>query len=50
MHGTIHATMENLNAHRGDKGGHARTAPEAFEMRYLLLNICNVALLLLDYE
>jgi len=50
MHKTIYATIENLNAHRGDEGGHARATPEAFEMRYLLFSICNVALLLLDYE
>lgn len=50
MHGTIRATIEKLNAHRGDEAGHARAAPEAFEMRYLLFSICNVALLLLDYK
>jgi hypothetical protein len=42
--------MTKLAAHRGDKGGHGRNAPDAIEMRYLLFSICNIALLILDYQ
>jgi hypothetical protein len=49
IHSTIRITITKLNAHRGDKGGHGKTSPEPYEMRYLLFCICNVALLLLDY-
>jgi hypothetical protein len=50
LHGTIHATIAKLDAHRGDKGGHGKASPEPHEMRYLLFSICNIALLLLDYD
>jgi hypothetical protein len=50
IHKTIHATIVKLGAHRGDKGGHGKDSPEPHEMRYLLFSICNIALLLLDYE
>lgn len=49
LHPTIHDTMIKLAGHRGDKGGHARSAPYSHEIRYLLFSICNIALLLLDY-
>jgi hypothetical protein len=50
LHRTIHATIAKLDAHRGDKGGHGKASPEPHEMRYLLFSICNIALLLLDYN
>lgn len=50
LHSTIHAAMIKLNAHRGDKGAHAKSSPKPHEMRYLLFSIMNIALLLLDYE
>jgi len=50
LHRTIHATIAKLDAHRGDKGGHGKASPEPHEMRYLLFSICNIALLLLDYD
>ncbi len=50
LHPTIHDTITKLAAHRGDEGGHGRDAPESHEMRYLLFSICNIALLLLDYQ
>jgi len=50
IHKTIHATIVKLDAHRGDKGGHGKASPNPHEMRYLLFSICNVALLLLDYN
>jgi hypothetical protein len=50
LHGTIHATIAKLDAHRGARGGHGKASPEPHEMRYLLFSICNVALLLLDYN
>jgi hypothetical protein len=49
LHGTIHQTLIRLDGHRGDKGGHGKDAPPSHEIRYLLLAICNAALLLLDY-
>jgi len=49
LHPTIHETTIKLAAHRGDKGGHGRAAPEPHEIRYLLFEICNTALLLLDH-
>lgn len=49
LHPTIHETMKKLSGHRGDKAGHARSAPDPHEIRYLLFAICNIALLLLDY-
>ena len=50
IHKTIRTTIFKLDAHRGDKGGHGKASPEPHEMRYLLFSICNIALLLLDYE
>lgn len=50
LHSTIQQTIIKLGAHRGDQGGHGRVAPESLEMRYLLFSICNIALLLLDYQ
>jgi hypothetical protein len=50
IHKTIHTTIVKLDAHRGDKGGHGKASPEPHEMRYLLFSICNIALLLLDYN
>jgi hypothetical protein len=50
LHSTIHATIEKLRAHRGDEGAHGRKAPDAIEIRYLLFSVCNIALLILDYE
>jgi hypothetical protein len=50
LHPSIHATMIRLSGHRGDVAGHGRKAPEPFEIRYLLFAVCNLALLLLDYE
>jgi hypothetical protein len=49
LHGTIRKTISNLAAHRGDEGGHGGKGPDAYEMRYLLFSICNLALLMLDY-
>lgn len=50
IHKTIHTTIVKLDAHRGDKAGHGKASPEPHEMRYLLFSICNIALLLLDYN
>lgn len=50
LHSTIRSSIIKLGAHRGDKAGHGREAPESFEMRYLIFSVCNVALLLLDYN
>ena len=50
LHKTVRSTMIKLAAHRGDNAGHGRADPAAHELRYLLLSICNIALLLLDYE
>jgi hypothetical protein len=50
LHETIHLTIIKLNAHRGDKGGHGRSTPAPYEMRYLLFSIYNIALLMLDYK
>ena len=49
LHPTICTTIIKLAAHRGDKAGHGRQGPPPHEMRYLLLSICNIALLFLDY-
>lgn len=49
LHPTIYITITKLAAHRGDKAGHGRQGPPPHEMRYLLLSICNIALLFLDY-
>jgi hypothetical protein len=50
IHKTIHTTIVKLDAHRGDRAGHGKVSPEPHEMRYLLFSICNIALLLLDYN
>lgn len=50
LHGTIQLTITKLTAHRGDEAGHGRKGPDEYEIRYLLLSICNVALLLLEYK
>lgn len=49
LHPTIHNTLIQLAAHRGDKAGHGKDSPFPHEIRYLLFAICNAALLLLDY-
>ncbi len=50
LHGTIRETIIKLAGHRGDEGGHGRKGPDEYEIRYLLLSICNIALLLLEYK
>jgi hypothetical protein len=50
LHGTIRETITKLAAHRGDEAGHGRKGPDEYEIRYLLLSICNVALVLLEYK
>lgn len=50
LHPTIKATIGKLRAHRGDEGAHGRKAPDPYEIRYLLFQLCNTALLLLDYD
>lgn len=50
LHGTIRDTILKLSGHRGDEGGHGRTGPDEWEIRYLLFSIANVALLFLDYS
>ncbi|MBX3319811.1 MAG: hypothetical protein KF890_08010 [Nitrospira sp.] len=50
LHGTIRATILKLAAHRGDEAGHGRKGPDEYEIRYLLLSVCNVALVLLEYK
>ncbi len=50
IHGTIRESITKLAAHRGDEAGHGRKGPDEYEIRYLLLSICNVALLLLEYK
>ncbi len=50
FHGTIRETIIKLAGHRGDEGGHGRKGPDEYEIRYLLLSICNIALLLLEYK
>ncbi len=49
LHGTIHETIIRLAGHRGDEAGHARSAPDVYEMRYLLFAVCNITILMLDY-
>jgi len=48
LHPTTIKSVLNLAAHRGDEGGHGGKAPPINQMRYLLLHVCNVALLLLE--
>lgn len=48
LHPTIRDTIIKLAGHRGDEGGHGRKGPDEWETRYLLLAICNIALLLLE--
>ncbi len=50
LHPTITQTIIKLRAHRGDAAAHGRQGPNPREIRYLLFQVCNVALLLLDYE
>lgn len=50
LHKTTHTTILKLAAHRGDEGGHGKNAPTAIEIRYLLFSICNIALLILEYN
>lgn len=50
LHPTIHNTCVQLRAHRGDKAAHGRKAPSVSEIRYLLFQVCNIALLLTDQE
>jgi hypothetical protein len=50
LHGTIRETIIKLAGHRGDEGAHGRKGPDEYEIRYLLFSICNVALLLLEYN
>jgi len=48
LHSTIKAGVIKLRAHRGAVAAHGRNAPSSAEIRYLLFQICNLALLLLD--
>jgi hypothetical protein len=48
LHPTIRQTMSTLRDHRDDAASHGCKAPSVGEIRYLLFQICNVALLLLD--
>ncbi len=48
LHPTIVQTLVKLRAHRGDAAAHGREGPSPREIRYLLFQICNSALLLLD--
>jgi hypothetical protein len=50
LHGTIRDTIVKLAGHRGDEAAHGREGPDEYEIRYLLLSICNVALVLLEYN
>ena len=50
LHPTIKAGIIKLRAHRGAAAAHGRNAPSSAEIRYLLFQICNLALLLLDTE
>ena len=49
LHPTIIKTIANIANHRGDEAGHGRKGPDQVEMRYLLFQICNIALLMLEY-
>ena len=48
FHATTYANINKLAAHAGDEGRHGGKGPTPFEIRYLLFEICNTALLLLD--
>lgn len=48
LHPTIRGGIAKLRAHRGDSASHGRKAPSINEIRFLLFQICNLALLLLD--
>ncbi len=50
LHPTIKAGITRLRAHRGDSAAHGRKAPLPSEIRFLLFQICNLALLLLDTQ
>ena len=50
LHPTIYNTCLHLQAHRGDAAAHGRKPPSMSEIRYLLFQICNIALLLFDQE
>lgn len=50
LHPTIRAGIAKLRAHRGDSASHGRKAPSPTEIRFLLFQICNLALLLLDTQ
>lgn len=50
LHPTIRTTIQKLRDHRGDEGAHGRKAPDGSEIRYLLFSVCNIALLILDYQ
>ena len=50
LHPTTRIGIVKLAAHRGDSAAHGRNAPHPSEIRFLLLQICNVALLLLDTQ
>jgi len=50
LHPTIRVGIGKLRAHRGDSASHGRKAPSVSEIRYLLFQICNLALLLLDTQ
>lgn len=48
LHPTTRKTIVNIADHRGDEGGHGGKGPIQQEMRYLLFEICNIALLMLE--
>ncbi|MGD9851841.1 MAG: hypothetical protein AB7T38_11280 [Nitrospirales bacterium] len=48
LHQTTMKTITSLAAHRGDQDGHGGEGPPINQMRYLLLQICNIALLLIE--
>lgn len=50
LHATTKKTLINLAAHRGDKAGHGRSSPKPEEIRYLLFQILNISLLIIDYQ
>jgi len=48
LHGVTKKLIKFLAEHRGDEGGHGGKGPPRDQMRFLLLLVCNVALLLLE--